>query len=114
MKQNGVAFKSLMLYEGRHLIYVGEMLKGPGHSAATGDPDFFELLEAQFVLRESVELPNWPGYDDRLYFFERKEDEDSEPALSGQVRIYVPFRGLNSTDPRGPLRRYHSAESVLF
>lgn len=63
---NQMASNAIRLFEGQHVIYIGEPRGG-----TTGDDLFFHLLDEQFELLESVKIPNWPGYRDKLQVYRR-------------------------------------------
>lgn len=61
------AEKALLEYRGAVLCYAGEW--GGGCCAADG---FFELLDAGWATLETVEIPQWYGVHDALWFLGRK------------------------------------------
>lgn len=52
---------------GRLVASIGEV----GAGARTGSAGFRSRLEREFVLEREIELPRWPGYDDRLRIYRR-------------------------------------------
>lgn len=65
-------------FQGKYLIYIGE----PEHfilsnfpqvvlSSSTGDREFFELLERNFQLVHTANLPHWPNHGDLVYVYIR-------------------------------------------
>lgn len=65
---------AVQLFAGRHLIYIGEHPSRTGSMVpAMATDGFFELLDSQFKRIHEVNLPNWPGFVDKLYVFERTE-----------------------------------------
>jgi hypothetical protein len=60
-----VASRALRSYRGDTVIYVGD----EGLSAAT--PEFYAELEAGFTKVRTVEIPQWPGIQDRLEIWRR-------------------------------------------
>lgn len=59
------ALKTLRKYKGRAVIYVGD----EGHDAGT--PQFYAELASHFTREQVVEIPSWPGVDDRLEIWHR-------------------------------------------
>lgn len=67
---NALAARTLALYTGDVLLYVGEM-RGGWHA----DDAFFDMLDRDWSRVGVVELPTWPSpkdCSDRLYVFRRK------------------------------------------
>lgn len=62
-----MAYDALSQYIGKTVIFIGE-----GHGGCTGCDDFFELLESDFDLIETVDIPQFYGIHDSLYVYERK------------------------------------------
>jgi hypothetical protein len=60
-----VASRALRSYQGDTVIYVGD----EGLSAAT--PEFYDELEAGFTKERVVDIPQWPGIEDRLEIWRR-------------------------------------------
>lgn len=50
---------ALAMEPGRYLIYIGE-----GGGGCTGDSDFFEYLETNFIEVDSANIPRWSGLHD--------------------------------------------------
>jgi hypothetical protein len=65
---NEMASNSLNSYQGKYVVYVGEI----GPTAATGTQKFFSDLETHFELIETADIQNWPGYSDKVYIYRRK------------------------------------------
>jgi hypothetical protein len=61
-----MAHRSLQLYTGQTVIFVGE-----GNGGCTGDEDFFHLLESEFTLEKEVSIPQWSGIHDRMMLYSR-------------------------------------------
>lgn len=62
------AFDSLKSFQGEYFIYIGE-----SHGGCTGDDDFFELLEAEWELVRTHDIPVWYAIHDSLYVYQRKK-----------------------------------------
>ena len=65
---SAMAARCLELYQGEHLVYIGE-----GVSGCTGDDRFHELLERAWVCIETVDIPHWPSVHDQLEVYQRNE-----------------------------------------
>lgn len=65
---NSSPVESVELFKGEKLIYVGEC---PGGS--TANENFFRNLYKNFSLKEVIEIPQWRGVFDKMYFFVRKK-----------------------------------------
>jgi hypothetical protein len=65
---DNTAAECVELFRGPKLVYVGESFGG-----STANDAFFEILHKKFILTEAVEIPQWAGMYDRMYFFERKD-----------------------------------------
>lgn len=63
---DAMASRSLSLYNGNTVIYIGE---AEGWSCA--DAPFFSILKDEFVLAVDFELPTWPRIHDRLQAFKK-------------------------------------------
>lgn len=61
-----VASRALCSYRGDTVVYVGD----EGLSAAT--PEFYAELAAGFTKVRTVEIPQWPGIQDRLEVWQRR------------------------------------------
>lgn len=55
-------------YEGDTVILVGEPISG-----CTGTADMYRMIEDNFELRRTVNIPNWFGIKDRMYLYENSE-----------------------------------------
>ncbi len=66
--RDSFAGDALAAYRGRRLVYVGEP-RG-GHTA---DGAFFNRLDADWHLVETLAIPRWPGVNDALYVYLRWE-----------------------------------------
>lgn len=64
-----MAFKTLKTYKGNKVIYIGE-----GHGGCTADDAFHELLWNQFELVKEVNIPQFNGLHDKMWFFERNNN----------------------------------------
>lgn len=62
-----VASNALKEYEGFTVIYVGE-----GPEGCTGDEEFHDLLNRNWMLEETVNIPQWRGIHDTLYVYKRE------------------------------------------
>lgn len=60
-----MAEKTLKQFTGDSLAYVGE------HRGRMATPGFFDALERDFKPVETIEIPRWPGHEDRLRLYER-------------------------------------------
>jgi len=60
-----LASEALDLYEGNHIAYVGS-------PSFTGNHAFHRKLFEDFDERKVVEIPTWPGLDDKLTIYQRK------------------------------------------
>lgn len=60
-----VALRTLRNYKGSTVIYVGD----DGHGAGT--PQFYTELATGFTLKQVVDIPRWPGVDDRFEVWQR-------------------------------------------
>lgn len=84
-----LAYKALRLYEGEHLVYVGEpefvgpgklvefQMSGPEYSTEetrgrTGIAEFHQLLKAEWSLVDQMPLPNWPDLHSALFIYRRQ------------------------------------------
>jgi hypothetical protein len=65
--KSDVALNTLRGYKGKTVIYVGD----EGRDAGT--PQFRAELAAYFTCARVVEIPRWPGVDDRLEVWRRRE-----------------------------------------
>jgi hypothetical protein len=61
-----MAYKTLNLYGGKYFIYVGESEGG-----CTGSNKFFDLLNTDYILLETVEIPQHYGLRDELFLYQR-------------------------------------------
>lgn len=64
--QEAVAMRALENHLGVYVAYVGEW------GGRTADQKFHDRLTENFVLEREVQIPTWPGYNDRLYLFKRR------------------------------------------
>jgi len=62
-----MAYESLKDFQGNKLIFIGEEQGG-----CTGCDNFFDLLNQEWKLYETINLPNWYGIYDSLLLFVRK------------------------------------------
>ena len=63
--KNNSGAESLRMYLGKKVIYIGECQGG-----ITATDTFFEILRRKYVLKNIVDIPNWIGKHDKLYFYE--------------------------------------------
>lgn len=61
-----VALRTIQNYKGKTVIYVGDN----GH-VSSGTPEFYKELSTSFNLVQFVDIPRWPGVDDRLEVWQR-------------------------------------------
>lgn len=61
-----MAANTLSSFTGKRLAYVGE-----GRGGVTGDARFHDLLDTQWSLVDTVEIPQWKGRSDALHIYER-------------------------------------------
>src|SRR5262249_24462515 len=67
--------RCLLAYNGMTVVYVGEPRRvgGPGGRPSwTADDSFFEDLRRDFVCRQWVAIPRWPGIEDSLWILDRR------------------------------------------
>ncbi len=62
-----VALRTLRSYKGETVIYVGD----DGHDAGT--PQFCTEMATHFTLIQVVDIPRWPGMNDRLEVWQRSD-----------------------------------------
>lgn len=62
-----VALRTLRIYKGKTVIHVGD----EGHNAGT--PAFYSELETYFTRIHVVDIPRWPGTNDRLEVWQRSD-----------------------------------------
>lgn len=58
------------MHSGVWLVYVGEV----GASRHTGSDEFFNLVAGRYVLKAKIELPRWPGHEDAVFIYQRREE----------------------------------------
>ncbi len=73
-----VAYNALQAYKGNRVVYIGE-----GWGGCTGDDKFHNLLERDWNLEKSVDIPQWDGIHDWLRVFTRKTPTDGTNQDSG-------------------------------
>ena len=61
------AFKSLTIFGGQYVIYIGE-----GEHGCTADDDFHNLLDKEWKLLEQIEITNWDCIHDSIFLYSRK------------------------------------------
>jgi hypothetical protein len=61
-----LAYEALRAFAGQRVAYVGEL------NGRTADDAFHRLLSEEYELQREVMIPVWPGYQDRLYLFQKK------------------------------------------
>lgn len=64
---NDFAYKSLKLFKGVILIYIGEPEGG-----CTGDEKFHNLLQKDWSLIQNISIPQWDGIHDQINIYKRK------------------------------------------
>ena len=57
----------LQQYRGKRLLYVGE-----GRGGVNAQPDFFDLLEAEWTVETTMPLEPFPECFERLFILKRK------------------------------------------
>lgn len=62
-----MAYVALAHYEGKNVVYIGEHSGG-----CVGDKDFHTLLDEEFDLVKTVNIPQWFGIRDHLFVWRRK------------------------------------------
>lgn len=62
-----LANNALKSFKGSSLIYIGE-----GSYGCTGDDNFHCALDNEWEEVEEVDIPQWAGLHDRMYFYNRK------------------------------------------
>lgn len=63
---SNMAIDALRNYLGNRVIYVGEWL------GRTADAEFHQQLSQSWTLIHSHPIPNWPGYSDKIYIFDKE------------------------------------------
>ncbi len=63
-----VALHNYRIHHGKTVIYIGDW----GPNSATAEMSFFQNLVRDFDKVTDVEIPNWPGYHDRLSIWKLK------------------------------------------
>ena len=61
-----MATRALKYFRGNQLIYIGEPSGG-----CTGDEDFHQTLNSEWILKKTVPLPQWPSIHDQLFAYQR-------------------------------------------
>ena len=59
--------ETLEAFEGKHLLYIGDKSNG-----CTGSHRFHEILQEEFNLIDTYNLPNFPTVNDNAYIFRRR------------------------------------------
>jgi hypothetical protein len=62
-----MALRSLKLYKGKWLIYIGE-----GRGGVNATEEFFDLLEKEWVVEELQDLDPYPVCFERMYILRRR------------------------------------------
>uniref|UniRef100_A0A7S4QTN3 Opioid growth factor receptor (OGFr) conserved domain-containing protein n=1 Tax=Alexandrium monilatum TaxID=311494 RepID=A0A7S4QTN3_9DINO len=94
-----MAVEALRAFQGDVVVYVGE-----GRGGSTAWHSFFDALEAGWVERERVSIPNWHGRTDCLYVYGRASSNTAEKfqaaarALHGAERSSGAASTYNATD----------------
>lgn len=65
---NEMATEALRAYTGDTVVYVGEWTNG-----VTATPAFRELIDAEWALERTIEIPVWWGRDDMVRIYRRVE-----------------------------------------
>ena len=63
--QSPFAFDCLKAFKGQNVVYVGEW------RGRTADTAFHDELEKYWNKAAELEIPNWPGFKDRVYILRR-------------------------------------------
>lgn len=56
----------VMAFRGNRLVYIGE-----GEGGCNANLDFFQLLDKDWTVTKNIDLPQWPGLNDRLSVYQR-------------------------------------------
>lgn len=75
--ESSMAERALVAFRGSVVLYVGEW------RGRTGDAEFHKRLDSDWRKIEEIELPVWPGFQDKLHIFGRVDDLTG----SGSVRV---------------------------
>lgn len=62
-----MGFNTLSTFTGNKLIYIGE-----GDGGCTGDDKFHDLLREEWKEVKEIDIRQWIGIHDAMFFFERK------------------------------------------
>jgi hypothetical protein len=80
--EDDLAYRCLRAYRGEYLLYVGStwnyIIPERGCTWNCGDENFHKLLKKEWSIKEEVLLPNWPGFNIKLYVYERKRAHQSK------------------------------------
>lgn len=63
-----LAANCLKKFEGRNLVYVGELEGG-----CTADDEFHEIISKDWIILCAFDIPVWHGMRDRMFIMERKQ-----------------------------------------
>ncbi len=66
-RENIMAVKSIELFSGNKIIYIGECFGG-----SCADDNFFNILRNKWTKIKVIKIPRWKGLYDRMYFYVRK------------------------------------------
>jgi hypothetical protein len=72
-RANPMAMRALRAWNGTHLIYAGEILRG------TADPAFHRELAENWHMAERIKVPQWRNRSDAIFLFERREGRGDGP-----------------------------------
>ena len=108
------AFDALELYKGEFFIYVGELPEDvyPSQPAMASSPFFFYLTE-NFNEVRTIDIPQWPGYSDRLHIFKRKPQVGTIPTSLGSSSIAT-AAASDSLTPSLTARQINEAATVTI
>ena len=67
-----LAYQALRLFKGNKLIFIGEVVDPEKGIGLVADEDFFKLLESEWKPVLKVRVPQFVGFDDWMYLYERK------------------------------------------
>jgi len=64
---NLTGFSAIRRFKGNKIVYIGEKEGG-----CTGDKNFFRHLRWYWTLYRTIEIPTWPGVNDKCFLYVRK------------------------------------------
>lgn len=65
---DNMATESVILFPGQKIIYIGD-----GVGGTVVENPFFEILTDKYICCETIDIPQWCGFPDKMFFFQRKE-----------------------------------------